>query len=101
VATVRVAMRRRQGHERGGSGRIDQVSFRIVLSEHPQVALRVLDDVADRLARAHPHVVEQVTATVAQRVASMLLRLADGVGQKRASGETLLQVRFPGLTWPG
>jgi CRP-like cAMP-binding protein len=72
--------------------RIDQVAFRIVLSEHPQVALRVLDDVADRLARAHSHVVEQVTATVAQRVASMLLRLADDVGQKRASGETLLQV---------
>lgn len=72
--------------------RIAQEAFRTVLSEHPQVALRVLDDVAYRLARAHSQAGQQVTATVAQRVASTLLRLADDVGQERTGGGTLLQV---------
>lgn len=72
--------------------RIDQESFRAVLLEHPAVALRVLDDVALRLARSHSAAGRQVTDTVAQRVAAVLLRLADDLGQERADGGTLLQV---------
>jgi len=72
--------------------RIDQQSFRDLLEEHPRVALRVLDDVAERLARSHSDAGRQTTDTVAQRVAATLLRLADQLGQERAGGGTLLQV---------
>ena len=70
--------------------RIGQAAFREVLTRHPAVALRVLDDVAARLARARSR--EGTTGTVAQRVATTLLRLADELGQERAAGGTLLQV---------
>jgi CRP/FNR family transcriptional regulator, nitrogen oxide reductase regulator len=72
--------------------RIDPDAFRGVLTEHPQVALRVLDDVAGRLSRARSDVGRISTGTVAQRVATTLLRLADKLGQDRAGGGTLLQV---------
>jgi len=72
--------------------RIDQQSFRDLLEEHPRVALRVLDDVAERLARSHSNAGRQATDTVAQRVAAILLRLADQLGQERTAGGTLLQV---------
>ncbi|MGV8967813.1 MAG: Crp/Fnr family transcriptional regulator [Cellulomonas sp.] len=73
--------------------RIDPTAFRAVLTEHPQVALRVLDDVAARLARARSDLGHQSTDTVAQRVAATLLRLADKLGQERAGdGGTLLQI---------
>ncbi|WP_345039233.1 Crp/Fnr family transcriptional regulator [Georgenia daeguensis] len=72
--------------------RIDPGAFRGVLTEHPQVALRVLDDIAGRLARARSDVGRISTGSVAQRVATTLLRLADKVGQDRAGGGTLLQV---------
>lgn len=72
--------------------RIDPDAFRGVLAGHPGVALRVLDDVAGRLARARSDVGRISTGTVAQRVATTLLRLADKLGQERAGGGTLLQV---------
>jgi CRP/FNR family transcriptional regulator, nitrogen oxide reductase regulator len=73
--------------------RIDPVAFRAVLTEHPQVALRVLDDVAARLARARSAAGDRATGSVAQRVAATLLRLADKLGQERAGdGGTLLQL---------
>jgi CRP-like cAMP-binding protein len=72
--------------------RIDPDAFRGVLTEHPQVALRVLDDIAGRLARARSDVGRISTGTVTQRVATTLLRLADKLGQDRAGGGTLLQV---------
>ncbi|NMR21165.1 Crp/Fnr family transcriptional regulator [Cellulomonas fimi] len=72
--------------------RIDQPSFRAVLAGHPEVTLRVLDDVAGRLARARSRVGRQTTDTVAQRVAAVLLDLVDELGQERASGGTLLQL---------
>ncbi|MPV38454.1 helix-turn-helix domain-containing protein [Georgenia subflava] len=73
--------------------RIDPAGFRAVLTEHPEVALRVLDDVAGRLARARSDVGQISTGTVAQRVATTLLRLADKLGQERpGGGGTLLQV---------
>jgi len=73
--------------------RVDPQSFREILAEHPQVALRVLDDVAGRLAQARSEVGQQSTSTVAQRVATTLLRLADRLGQERSGNRgTLLQL---------
>lgn len=73
--------------------RIDPDSFREVLIEHPSVALRVLDDVARRLAQARSDAGRQATSTVAQRVASTLLRLADKFGQEWTGGRgRLIQV---------
>lgn len=72
--------------------RIDTHAFREVLKEHPQVALRVLDETTALLAQARTGLTEQSTATVAQRVATTLLRLAEKFGQDRARGGTLIQL---------
>ncbi|MDO5697817.1 MAG: Crp/Fnr family transcriptional regulator [Dermatophilus congolensis] len=72
--------------------RIGQESFREILVEHPSVALRVLDDVAARLARAQADIGGQSTDSVAQRVATSLLRLADKLGQDRGARGVLLEV---------
>ncbi|MEE6294685.1 Crp/Fnr family transcriptional regulator [Georgenia wangjunii] len=72
--------------------RIDTRAFRDVLTEHPQVALRVLDDTSALLAQARTGLTQQSTATVAQRVATTLLRLAEKFGQERTGGGTLIQL---------
>lgn len=73
--------------------RIDTGVFRAVLLEFPQVALRVLDDVTTLLSGAHSNASQHATATVAERVAATLLRLADKFGQQGASGDgTLIQL---------
>src|SRR5699024_5681516 len=72
--------------------RIDQDDFREVLVEHPRVALRVLEDVAARLARAQADIGGQTTATVPQRVATALLRLADKLGEDSGDGAVMLEV---------
>ncbi|KAE8764088.1 Crp/Fnr family transcriptional regulator [Georgenia thermotolerans] len=73
--------------------RIDPGAFRAVLTAHPQVALRVLDDVAARLARARSDAGRVASGSVAQRLAATLLRLATKLGQERAGdGTTLLQL---------
>lgn len=72
--------------------RIGQRDFREVLAFQPQVALRVLDDVAARLARTQSDIGGQGTETVPQRVATVLLRLADKLGQDRGSEGIMLEV---------
>lgn len=72
--------------------RIDTAAFRDVLGEHPQVALRALDSTAALLAQARDSVTQQSTATVAQRVATTLLRLTEKFGQDRTGGGTLIQL---------
>lgn len=72
--------------------RIDQAAFRQVLTEQPRVALRVLDDVALRLARAQEDIGGQSTETVPQRVAKTLLRLADKLGEDRGAEGVMLEV---------
>lgn len=72
--------------------RIGQAAFREILLEYPAVALRVLDDVAARLTRAQSDIGGQSTDTVAQRVATSLLRLADKLGQDRGARGVLLEV---------
>lgn len=70
--------------------RIDTRTFREVLLEYPQVALRVLDDVAALLGGARSAASQHATSTVAQRVATTLLRLADKFGQPGGSGDGIL-----------
>ncbi|HLS73339.1 MAG TPA: Crp/Fnr family transcriptional regulator [Actinomycetaceae bacterium] len=72
--------------------RIDQKDFRQVLAEQPRIALRVLDDVAARLARAQSDIGGQGTETVPQRVATTLLRLADKLGEDRGAEGIMLEV---------
>ncbi len=72
--------------------RIDQDAFREVLATYPRVGLRVLDDVAARLARAHADIGGQTTDTVPQRVATVLLRLADKLGEDHGADGVLLEV---------
>jgi len=72
--------------------RIGQDDFRAVLAADARVSLRVLDDVAARLARAHDDLGGQATGTVAQRVATALLRLADRLGTDRGAAGLLLDV---------
>ncbi|ATG51204.1 cAMP-binding protein [Brachybacterium vulturis] len=72
--------------------RIGQDEFRAVLAEQPRIALRVLDDVAARLTRAEADVGSHGSATVEQRVASTLLRLADKLGEDRGSQGIMLEV---------
>lgn len=74
--------------------RLDVSAFREVLVEHPPVALRVLDDLALRLSDARRRVGLQSTSTVSQRVASVLLRLAEKVGQERA-GDAGVLIQLP------
>lgn len=73
--------------------RLDTGSFREVLFEHPQVALRALEDVTTMLQEARHDSSQRATATVAQRVATALLRLSDKFGQRHDSGQgTLIQL---------
>ena len=56
---------------------------------------RVLDEVAGRLAQARSDVGQQCTSTVAQRVATTLLRLAYKLGQERSTDGCSLNVPPP------
>lgn len=60
--------------------RIGQTTFRQILEEYPTVALRVLDDLAARLTRAHADLGGGPAQPVSQRVATALLHLADKLG---------------------
>lgn len=72
--------------------RIGQDDFRAVLAEDARIGLRVLDDVASRLQRAHLDIGGQSTQTVGQRVATALVRLADKLGKDRGDEGILLEV---------
>ena len=73
--------------------RIDAGAFRELMLAHPSVALGVLDVVSDRLARARSTEQEQASATVTERVAAGLLRLADSFGVPGDRlGTTLIQL---------
>lgn len=71
--------------------RIGTAEFREILTRRPQVALRVLHAVSTQLSLARSSVTQQSTATVAQRVAATLLRLAEKFGETSGDG-TLLEV---------
>lgn len=73
--------------------RLEVRAFRELLLAHPPVALRVLDDVTDRLHLARSMEAEQASVTVITRVAATLLRLADKFGVPgEVAGTTLIQL---------
>ncbi len=61
---------------------ISAADFHTLLREHPPVALAVLQDTANRLARSHEVVRGLAADTVEQRVAGTLLSLANKVGRE-------------------
>lgn len=73
--------------------RLETAVFREILLEYPEVALRVLDDMSSSLNGARSDVSRQSAATVAERVASTLLRLSDKFGHSSVTGSgTLIQL---------
>lgn len=72
--------------------RIGDNAFRRLLLEHPEVALRVLDDAAVLLAQARADVTRRSTAAVAERLADVLLRLAGKFGAPAGGGGTLIEL---------
>lgn len=72
--------------------RVGDDAFRQILGEHPVVGLRVLEDTAALLAQARSDVTRQSTATVAERLAAVLLRLAEKFGEPAREGGTLIEL---------
>lgn len=70
--------------------RIDSAAFREMLGDYPQVALRALDETAALLTQARSDVAQVSSATVAQRVAARLVRLADKFGRDLGDGRGTL-----------
>lgn len=60
--------------------------FRRILRDHPQVALKVIDIMAERLKSAHEMIRQLSTHSVEQRVAHVLLKLAEKLGQEKDVG---------------
>lgn len=70
--------------------RIGDDEFRRLLVDHPEVGLRVLEDATALLAQARADVTRQSTATVTERLAAVLLRLAGKFGEPAPDGGTLI-----------
>ncbi len=71
--------------------RMDAHTFREVLTQYPSVAVRALDNVSAQLGRSRENVLQQATGTVAERVATTLLRLVDKFGEEN-SENVLIQL---------
>lgn len=65
-----------------------------IVETFPALALALLRLQQERLTRAREREVARTTRTVEQRVAGVLLSLADSLGQERSDGSVLLQVRL-------
>ncbi len=65
--------------------------FQSILKEHPDVTLKVLESVGKRLEESRRLIQQLSTYTVEQRLASVLLRLADKLGEEEEAG-VLLQL---------
>lgn len=73
--------------------RISSSDFETVLRQHPEVTLKVLTAVGQRLQQSQDVVKQLSTYTVEQRVASVLCRLAGKMGEERQEG-VLIQLPF-------
>lgn len=69
-------------------------SLAAVVGKFPALALALLHLQQERLALGRAREIARATRTVEQRVAGVLLDLADKFGQRRADGSVLLQVRL-------
>lgn len=72
--------------------RIEQAVFRRILLEHPRVAVQVVEDVTDRMARMQHQTGGWMTWPVAARLAAVLLRLSQRLGRDRGHRGILLDV---------
>ena len=64
--------------------------FQAVLRRYPPVALRVLDHVAQRLREAQDHIRHLSASTADARIAAILLRLADKLGEQGSGGDVVV-----------
>ena len=74
---------------------IDEKSFTIILREYPGVAVRLIGINAERLKKARETIRHLATSPVEQRIASLLLTLAEKFGEYKKS-ETLIQLPLSG-----
>ncbi len=75
--------------------RLAVADFRAILVEHPDLALRVLDNTTRQLAQCRQDAARHVGQSTASRVAETLLRLADKFGQPDdETGGTLINLTF-------
>lgn len=65
---------------------IGATDFRDALRQHPNVALRVLDDTAERLRSAHATIEGLSAHSVQERVAALLLQLGEKLGESSPEG---------------
>ncbi len=65
---------------------IDNIEFRKILEIFPQVAINVMDSIHERLARSQSVIRILSTSTAEQRIAFMLLLLAEKLGEKSENG---------------
>lgn len=72
--------------------RVPQAVFRRVLLENPSVAVQVIEEVTDRLARAQDETGGRMSRPVAVRLAAVLLRLSATLSRDRGAGGILLEV---------
>lgn len=72
--------------------RVDTEVFSQILRQYPSVALKVLETLADQLRSAHTTLTERHGSPVLNRVAAVLLRLAEKFGQRTSQG---LLIDFP------
>lgn len=61
-------------------------AFRDILQDYPQVALKLIDIMAGRLASAHEMIRQLSSHSVEQRIAHVLMKLADKLGQEKEIG---------------
>ena len=64
--------------------------FQAVLRRYPPVALRVLEHVAQRLREAQDHIRHLSASTADRRIAAILLRLADKLGEQAPGGGVVI-----------
>jgi CRP/FNR family transcriptional regulator, nitrogen oxide reductase regulator len=72
---------------------ISSGDFETILKQHPEVTLKVLSAVGQRLQQSQEVVKQLSSYTVEQRVASVLCRLAGKLGEEREEG-VLIQLPF-------
>ncbi|HSM25353.1 MAG TPA: Crp/Fnr family transcriptional regulator [Anaerolineaceae bacterium] len=65
---------------------VENYEFRKILEMYPQVALKVMDTINERLSKSQSIIRIISTSTAEQRVAYILLKLAEKVGQESDEG---------------
>jgi CRP-like cAMP-binding protein len=72
---------------------ISSTDFEKILSRYPEVTVKVLQVVGQRLENSQEIIKQLSVYSVEQRIAAALLRLADKLGEKKREG-TLIQLPF-------